>query len=80
MNLNTLTDLIIEKFQSSLRIQLIEQINFIIRQGSTGGEIAAGMGRFLLDLEKENPEAFKEIEDFIHAYINECAKYDLFFE
>ena len=63
MALFNISDLIIEKLKVIEREDVICQINVKIEQGSTGGEIAAGVARFLLNLEKEDNNVYKEIKD-----------------
>jgi hypothetical protein len=80
MDLNSITERIKEKWQTTGRVALIIEINKRTRAGSTGGEIAAGVGRFLLDLKTKDPGAFNTIKDLIDEYIKECAKYNLYFK
>jgi len=78
--LGSITDLISRKLRLSDFIDLDNEKNKIIGQGSDGKEIAIEMGKFLLDIKEKNPIAFNEVKDLIYDYLEECKKYGIYFE
>jgi hypothetical protein len=53
---------------------IINEIKARISAGSTGGEIIGMVGKYLKDMEKENPIAYSYLSGDIKPYINECRK------
>lgn len=54
--------------------EIINDIKNCISAGSTGGEIAFIVGKYLKDMEKTNPTAYTLMRKEIEEYIIECKK------
>jgi|GEM_PF-4119814 len=71
---------IMSKAKNKLKGQfdyIIDDIAGKISSGSTGGEISSTVGKYIKDLEINNPAAYSLLRNDIQLYLRECEKQGL---
>ena len=77
MSYNQIIANIFQKAKQNGFLNLEQEINQIIEKGTTGSEITAMVGQYLLNIQTSNPELFLLIQDDVQLYIEQCKKQGL---
>ncbi|MBI5372667.1 MAG: hypothetical protein HZA79_11660 [Sphingobacteriales bacterium] len=77
MNLNDILERIRKKCREQNCIDVINEIDLRIESGSTGSEITAMVGKYLVDLKQLNSALYKSLENEILYYLQYCKEYGI---
>jgi hypothetical protein len=74
MNTNPIIDSIKSKLNSGNYSSEVRSIDEYVATEDKGGEMLGTVGRFLVDLQFNDPQAYYLIEDDIEQYLTYCQK------
>lgn len=74
MSVNEIINKIKEKAKANDQSEVIDEIDSLIKSGSTGSEITAMIGKYLYDIQYTNPNLYKILENEICNYLEYCYK------
>jgi hypothetical protein len=72
MDVDIIYNTIKERLNQSSFFEIVRDLDKLLAAGATGGEILSSTGRYLFNLKKNEPFAYKIINEEIAEYLKYC--------